>query len=126
MAIQCAEPGPFSQAIAGIDLAVWDLAARLDEKPLWQFMGGENPLIKVYASGLNPTNPERLAADKYKQGYRTFKLKIGFGEKIDGKNLYNLRNTLGDDVDLMADANQSWNLTEAKKMAKFLEDFDLG
>jgi len=126
LAIQCAEPGPFSQAIAGIDLAVWDLAARLDEKPLWQFMGGENPLIKVYASGLNPTNPERLAADKYKQGYRTFKLKIGFGEKIDGKNLYNLRNTLGDDVDLMADANQSWDLTEAKKMAKFLEDFDLG
>ena len=125
LTIQCAEPGPFAQAIAGIDLAVWDLAARLDEQPLWKFMGGESPLIKVYASGLNPTNPERLAAEKYGQGYRAFKLKIGFGEQKDGDNLNNLRNTLGGEVDLMADANQNWNLTEAKRMAKFLEPFQL-
>jgi D-galactarolactone cycloisomerase len=125
LTIQCAEPGPFAQAIAGIDLAVWDLAARLNEKPLWQFMGGINPLVKVYASGLNPTNPERLAAEKYKQGFRAFKLKIGFGEQTDGDNLDNLRNTLGDDVDLMVDANQSWNLTEAKRRVKFLEAFNL-
>ncbi|MFX5634197.1 hypothetical protein ABTE18_20235, partial [Acinetobacter baumannii] len=38
LALQSAEPGPFAQAIAGIDIALWDLAARKAGQPLWRFI----------------------------------------------------------------------------------------
>ena len=40
LALQSGEPGPFAQAIAGIDLAVWDLYARRRKMPLWKLLGG--------------------------------------------------------------------------------------
>src|SRR5215218_2313753 len=53
LALQCGEPGPFAQAIAGIDLAVWDLYARRRKTALWKLLGGARQQIKVYASGIN-------------------------------------------------------------------------
>ncbi len=125
LAIQCGEPGSFAQAIAGVDIAVWDLVARKQKKPLWQLLGGTSPSIHVYASGLNPTSPEALAQQKHAEGYRAFKLKIGFGENRDIANLEALRTHLGDGVDLMADANQGWSLDEALATAPQLEKFNL-
>jgi L-alanine-DL-glutamate epimerase-like enolase superfamily enzyme len=80
LAMRCAEPGPFAQAIAGIDIALWDLSARRAGQPLWRFLdGAANPPIGVYASGLNPDAPEGLAAAGQSQGFTAFKLKIDFG-----------------------------------------------
>lgn len=80
LALQSAEPVPFAQAIAGVDIALWDLVARRAEKPLWQALNPDgDPRVRVYASGLNPDGPERLAAAKQREGFTAFKLKIGFG-----------------------------------------------
>ena len=79
LALQSGEPGPIAQAIAGLDLALWDLCARRAGQPLWQLLGGEGDEVAVYASGINPTNPERIVAERHDDGYRAFKLKIGFG-----------------------------------------------
>lgn len=125
LAIQCGEAGPFAQAIAGVDIALWDLLARKQKTPLWKLLGGTSPTIRVYASGLNPTSPELLAQQKHSEGYRAFKLKIGFGAKRDIANLEALRKELGDDVDLMVDANQGWSLDEALATALQLEKFAL-
>ncbi len=125
LAIQCGEPGPFAQAVAGIDIAVWDLVAHKQNKPLWQLMGGSSPTIRVYASGLNPDSPETLARKKHEQGYRAFKLKIGFGADRDLANLEALRRELGSAVDLMVDANQAWTLTEAIAVAPRLRPFEI-
>ena len=55
LALQAGEPGPFSQAIAGIDIALWDLAARRAGQPLWRLLGGEgNRRVPAYASGIGP------------------------------------------------------------------------
>src|SRR4051812_26588205 len=54
MAIQCREPGPFAQIIAGIDQAAWDMAARRANQPLFRYLGGTNPRIRAYASGIGP------------------------------------------------------------------------
>jgi L-alanine-DL-glutamate epimerase-like enolase superfamily enzyme len=121
LAIQCGEPGPFAQAIAGIDIAAWDLVGRKQKKPLWQLMGGSSPIIPVYASGLNPTSPEVLARKKLDEGYRAFKLKVGFGAERDIGNLDALQDTLGSSVELMVDANQAWTLTQAIEAAPRLE-----
>jgi D-galactarolactone cycloisomerase len=124
LAIQSGEPGPFAQAIAGADIAVWDLLARKQNLPLWRLLGG-SPDIQVYASGLNPTAPEVLARRKHAEGYRGFKLKIGFGAERDVTNLEAMRRELGPSLRMMVDANQGWSLDEALSIAPRLERFDL-
>src|SRR5690606_35713729 len=95
LAIQSGEPGPLAQAIAGIDIAAWDLVARRAGVPLWRLLGGSSDRIRVYASGLNPDGPERLAAERQSQGHTAFKLKVGFGAERDLANLAALRRQLG-------------------------------
>jgi L-alanine-DL-glutamate epimerase-like enolase superfamily enzyme len=125
LAIQSGEPGPLAQAIAGIDIALWDVAARKLRQPLWKLLGGAGAKIGLYASGLNPDAPEKLAARRQAEGYRAFKLKVGFGAERDLANLRALRQTFGADIDLMVDANQAWRLDQALDMAPRLEEFGL-
>ncbi len=125
LAIQSGEPGPLAQAIAGIDLALWDLAARRAGEPLWRHLGGASDRIDVYASGINPDRPHETAARMLANGHRAFKLKIGFGNERDLANLRALRATLGDAHRLMVDANQAWTLAEALAIAPQLAPFAL-
>jgi L-alanine-DL-glutamate epimerase-like enolase superfamily enzyme len=120
LAIQSGEPGPIAQVVAGVDIALWDLAARRAATPLWRLLGGRSGVVNVYASGLNPTQPERLAAAKAAEGFTAFKLKVGFGAERDVANLSNLRAALGDSARLMVDANQAWGVDEAQQMAERL------
>jgi L-alanine-DL-glutamate epimerase-like enolase superfamily enzyme len=112
LGIQCGEPGTIAQAIAGADIALWDLVGRKTGKPVWDLFGG-TPLIETYASGISPTNPEEIAAEKWAEGFRAFKLKVGFGQDRDFSNLQALRSQLGPDTRIMIDANQAWNLDSA-------------
>lgn len=123
LAIQSGEPGPLAQVVAGVDIAMWDLAARREQVPLWRMLGGRSGIVNVYASGLNPTGPERLASAKAAEGYTAFKLKVGFGAERDIANLSNLRSALGASARLMVDANQAWQVEEAQQMADRLATF---
>ena len=125
LAIQSGEPGPIAQAIAGVDIALWDLAARRAGEPLWKLLGGTSPRLRVYASGINPDGPEKIAAQRRAEGYTAFKLKVGFGAERDVANLQALRAALGDGVELMVDANQGWSLHDAVEIAPRLERFGL-
>jgi D-galactarolactone cycloisomerase len=122
--LQSGEPGPVAQALAGLDLAMWDIAAKHEGLPLWQMLGGKSGTVNVYASGLNPTEPERLAASKAEEGYTAFKLKVGFGALRDLANLGALRATLGASATLMIDANQAWNVEQAVANATELARFE--
>lgn len=121
LALQTGEPGPIAQTIAGADIALWDLAARRLNRPLWQLLGG-GPEVQVYASGLSPTRPEQLAQQKREEGYRAFKLKVGFGAERDLENLRRLRRLLGPDTPLMVDANQGWDMATTVKMSEQLAE----
>jgi D-galactarolactone cycloisomerase len=123
LAIQSGECGPIAQAIAGADIALWDLAARKAGQPLWRLLGGASPRVRVYASGLNPDAPEQLALKRQAEGHRAFKLKIGFGAERDLANLRALRAALGDGAQLMVDANQAWTLEAALQAAPGLAAF---
>lgn len=123
--LQSGEPGPFAQCIAGLDTALWDLTARRKGVALWRLLGGASPAIGVYASGLNPDQPERLAARKRAEGYTAFKLKIGFGAARDAANLHALYSELGSDTTLMVDANQAWDPATAVSHARALATFRL-
>jgi hypothetical protein len=123
LGIQCGEPGTIAQAIAGADIALWDLFAKKSGQALWKLFGG-SPNISTYASGLSPTHPEKLAQQKWDEGYRAFKLKVGFGTDRDFKNLETLRNIFGDDIKLMVDANQAWSSENAAQNIQHLSSFN--
>lgn len=112
LGIQCGEPGTVAQVIAGADIAMWDLFGKKSGQALWQLFGG-GPEISTYASGLSPTSPEKLAQQKWDEGYRAFKLKVGFGADRDFKNLESLRNYFGTEIKIMVDANQAWHSENA-------------
>ncbi len=126
LAIQSGEPGPISQVIAGVDLALWDMLSRRAGVPLWQFLGGASGVIRVYASGINPDRPEDTVLAKHAEGYRAFKLKVGFGEERDLSNLRTVHARLPQGNELMLDANQAWDLAGALRMASRLSEFTPG
>src|SRR5690606_8697995 len=125
LAIQAGEPGPMAQAIAGVDVALWDLCARRAGRPLWAFLGGTDDRVAVYASGINPDDPEQVVSRKRQEGYRAFKLKLGFGQERDLGNLRRVRALLGPGVPLMADANQGWDASVAATMAQAMAELDI-
>ena len=124
LALQSGEPGPFAQAIAGIDLALWDLQARRRKTALWKLLGGSNGTIKVYASGINPTGSRQMAEAAMQRGHRALKLKIGFEPATDRSNLAALRALAGNGM-LAADVNQGWPVERAIELAPSLTEFDL-
>lgn len=125
LALQAGEPGPIAQCIAGVDIALWDIAARRENQPLWKLLGGASPSIRVYASGLNPDRPEKLAAACVDLGHKAFKLKVGFGVERDVANLRAVADAVGPACRLMVDANQAWDVDQAIAAAKKFERFDL-
>ena len=124
LALQTGEPGPLAQAIAGIDIAVWDLVAKKIEQPLWRLLGGDGDgRLPVYASGINPDGALEQARRARMEGHRRFKLKVGFGRERDIANLEALRTEFGNDAELMVDANQAWDLEEAISMSELIAPF---
>jgi L-alanine-DL-glutamate epimerase-like enolase superfamily enzyme len=125
LALQSGEPGPIAQVIAGVDLALWDLCVRRTNLPLFRLLGGQQARLPVYASGINPDGPLAVVQRKHAEGYRAFKLKIGFSAQQDLDHLASLRAWLGPQADLMADVNQAWDLPEASAMLPRLEPLGL-
>jgi L-alanine-DL-glutamate epimerase-like enolase superfamily enzyme len=125
LALQTGEPGPLAQVISGVDLALWDLCARRAKLPLFRLLGGTQTQVPVYASGINPDGPLEVVKRKHAEGYRAFKLKIGFNDNQDIGNIDSLRSWLGPEASLMADVNQAWHLPHAMTMLPLLEQFKL-
>ena len=124
LALQSGEPGPIAQAIAGVDIAVWDIVAKKAGLPLWRLLGGKGESrLPAYASGINPDGTLDQARSARADGYRAFKLKVGFGRDRDLANLEALRDELGDDAEVMVDANQAWSLNEALAMSQLMAPF---
>ncbi len=114
MALQTGEHGPIAAAIAGIDIALWDLAARREGVPLNRYLGGEpRTHVPVYVTGINPDSPEQFALARQAEGHRAFKLKVGFEMRRDLANLRAMLEALGPAAVITCDANQAWTLAEA-------------
>jgi L-alanine-DL-glutamate epimerase-like enolase superfamily enzyme len=123
-------------AISAVDIALWDLLGKATNQPVFRLLGGRTKnKIPVYASKLYSQPLEKLAAEAsgYKQqGYRAMKLRFGWGP-LDGaagmeRNLAlvrTVREVIGYDIDLMADAYMGWNLDYARRMIPLLEPYRL-
>lgn len=115
MTLQCGEPGPFAQVIAGIDTALWDLAARRADVPLARHLAGDGcaDAVPAYASGINPDEAEARIEAARNAGFGTFKIKVGFDRDADRAAVAAVAGGLGAGERFMVDANQAWDLDAA-------------
>ena len=123
-------------AISAVDIALWDLLGKAAKQPVFRLLGGKTkPRIPVYASRLYATELSGLAAEarRYKeQGFRAMKLRFGWGP-VDGvagmqRNVdlvRTVREAVGSEIDVMADAYMGWTLDYAKRMLPLLQPFQL-
>ncbi len=127
LVLQTGEVGPIAQALAGIDIALWDLDARRSGLPLYRHLGAAAlQSVPVYATGINPDEPERFAAARYEEGHRAFKLKTGFRHELDVRNLTAMRAELGNAVQILCDANQAHTLASAIAFSEAIAPLRLG
>lgn len=128
--------GTTMMAISTIDCAIWDLKGKWADAPVYQLLGGPTrEKIPAYASALGYSlESEKVrerASEIVKAGYKATKWFFRNGP-MDGpegiaKNVElvrTLRETVGDDVDLMFDCWMSWDIPYAIKMAKKIEKYN--
>ncbi len=123
-------------AISAVDIALWDLLGKSAKQPVYRLLGGRTKSkIPVYASRLYSVSLDELASEakKYKsEGYKAMKLRFGWGP-VDGaagmqrnaELVRTVREAVGDEIDVMADAYMGWTLDYAKRMLPLLEPFHL-
>src|SRR5579871_355752 len=126
-AIQSGEPGPFASCIAGIEVALSDLAARKAGLPLWKALGRGDPPepLLAYASNLNPKGAPDYVAMCRERGYRAFKMKVAFDLNSDLANVREIVSGLKPGERFMIDANQGWDLAAARPAVEAFSQFPL-
>jgi len=95
---------------SAFDMACYDLAARVENKPLFEYLGGKNdkPLHTDYTVSLGPVDGMVAQARWIKgQGFPVVKLKLGEGPQ-DAERVIQISKALGPNVPLRLDANQGW------------------
>lgn len=124
--------GATTMAQSAIDIALWDIVAKASGKPLWQVLGGgrssDIPIYNTHGGWLNYSVDQLVeeANEFIQQGYKALKMKVGLEDsKEDRRRVEAVRQAIGDDISLMVDANQKWDLYQASRATKMLEDLDL-
>jgi len=106
-------------ALSAIDLALWDLAGKAAGKPVYELLGGPvKPDIPVYASALHPVGAEKVQAEAkayVEEGYQAMKMRFPYGPghgiagmRANEEHVANVRDAVGDDIEIMADAYMGW------------------
>jgi len=122
--------GVATQAIAALDVALWDLKARRADLPLAKLIGAHRDSCPVYntSGGFLQASVEEIkekAAASLANGIGGIKIKVGQPDwRTDLERVAALREHLGD-APFMVDANQQWDRARARRMCRELEAFDL-
>jgi D-galactarolactone cycloisomerase len=137
MRVRGHDTGFYLEAISGIDIALWDLAGQAARIPIHTLLGGSfrNP-CRVYASGIpalprdaNEQQREELANDARaikSQGFSALKVALGRGVEGDIESLRIIRSAVGDEFLLFADAAGVYDVGQALRIGRVLEDLNYG
>lgn len=123
--------GAATQALAAVDVALYDLKAKRAHLPLAKFLGAHRDSVRSYnTSGgfLNSSIDEikDRATQSLEEGIGGIKIKVGLpNSDKDLRRVRAIREHVGPDVALMVDANQQWDRTTALRIGRRLEEFDL-
>jgi L-alanine-DL-glutamate epimerase-like enolase superfamily enzyme len=129
-------PGSYlRRSMAGLDTAIWDMRGKQQGKPVTELLGGTPGLIRAYASSMKrditpKDEATRLLHLRDTQGFDAFKVRAGaeVGRNKDewpGRTeeiIPTMRRALGDDVDLLIDANSCYSPDRAIEVGHILQD----
>ena len=122
--------GVATQAIAALDVALWDLKARRADLPLAKLIGSHRDSCRVYntSGGFLQASVEEIkekATASLEAGIGGIKIKVGQPDwRTDLERVAAIRDHLGE-TPFMVDANQQWDRARARRMCRELEAFDL-
>ena len=113
-------------AAAALECALFDLAAKELDEPLWATLRASEAKPVETNATLTAAAPDSLVAQAESwgaQGFGTFKLKLGGGDDVAG--VAAVREALGPDARIRVDANEAWQPDEAIAVLRVLEPLDI-
>lgn len=124
--------GIFTLALSAIDMALWDIKGKALDQPLCTLLGGHRERVPTYASGalMRPMPMDYLAEAGPRlvgMGFRQMKTQLG-AEPTPAREVERirvLRQAIGDDIDLMCDINQLWDVNQAIAIGRRVEPYHL-
>ena len=121
------------QALSGVDIALWDIAGKAANLPLYKMIGGAHrDKVEVYGYGmmLRPENIKSLisrfkeeSAEIKEMGFKALKMKVGVGPRDDIKLIEAVRGGIGDNFRFMVDANHGYTTHDALYVGRAMEEF---
>ena len=122
-------PGLAWEAIAAVDVALWDLRAKLLGLPLFRLLGPARDSVLVYGSG-GFTSYDSAAVGAQlgawaEQGFTAVKMKVGRRSEEDLRRVRAAREAIGPHVALFVDANGAWSRKQALKEMERFGEFDV-
>ena len=112
---------------SAFDMALYDLAAKTAQQPLYKFLGGEKKELETDLT-IGISSPEKMAetaADFVSRGVRIIKVKLGKDAKQDVTRIQRIAETIGSSIPLRLDANQGWTFDEAVYALQALGAFNV-
>jgi len=118
-------------ALSGIDMALWDIRGKAAKMPLYELLGGTRRRLPAYAGGIalgyQPAASLAEEAQEYvAQGYKAIKLRLGDNVKDDIARVLKVREVLGDDIDILTDANTAYTIADVRRVLPVLGDIHAG
>ena len=126
--------GSVVSGISAVDIALWDIAGKYYDQPVYQLLGGAfRTKIKPYATGFyrikGKGEASRLAEEAlshFENGFDHMKVKLGFGIDDDLKCMESIGHALKNkNVTLMIDTNHAYGRSEALTLGKNLQSYKL-
>jgi L-alanine-DL-glutamate epimerase-like enolase superfamily enzyme len=118
----CAQRAPQPRALAALDLALWDLAGRRAEQPVWRLLGArDGPAVEVNAT-IAAADSARAASEASaarEAGFRCVKVKVGI--PADADCVAAVRSAAGPEMGIRLDANGVWSRDDAVASLRALE-----
>jgi L-alanine-DL-glutamate epimerase-like enolase superfamily enzyme len=115
-------PGIAATAISALDIALWDLKARLLELPLVQLLGGGRASVPVYGSGgfvsYTLDQLRRQLSGWTEAGIGPVKMKVGRAPEADPDRVRAARQAIGPETELLVDANGAYERKQALALAE--------
>lgn len=118
-------------AHAGIDMALWDIRGKAANMPLYKLLGGSKKRLPAYAGGISlGFQPKESLADEAQEyierGYKAIKLRFGDSARKDSERALHVRKIVGDDIDILTDANTGYTIADARRVLPILAEIQAG
>src|SRR5215510_7742071 len=124
------QTGMWSSAVSAIDIALWDIKGKHYKEPVWRLLGGaQNPVQAYVTFGLRHYTKEQLvevAKSFVAQGEHRLKMVVAVDSEnpnVDAERVQAVREGVGENVELMIDANYMFSFNRALELCKLVEPY---